>query len=104
MNDILMPIRIFISSPGDLFPERDIIKKGLSELNDSYIYRNRFKLMSYMYEHMAPALIGEEPQIVIDKYVLRPEDADIFVCMLWHRFGTPTQNLTNPDTHQPYKS
>jgi hypothetical protein len=29
------PVRVFISSPGDLFPEPDIVKQVVEELNRS---------------------------------------------------------------------
>jgi hypothetical protein len=29
------PVRVFISSPGDLLPERDIVKQVVEELNRS---------------------------------------------------------------------
>jgi len=102
MSDII-EIRIFISSPSDLLSERIIIKNVIADLNNTPQYRNRYKLTTYAYEDSAPALIGLEPQHVIDKYMLKPEDADIFICMLWLRMGTPMKDI-NPDTGEPYQS
>jgi hypothetical protein len=102
--ETVTPVRVFISSPGDLFAERKIVKDVIEELNRSPRYLNRYKLIPYAYEDSTPALAGEEPQVVVDNYLLRPEEANIFVCMLWQRMGTPTQNLVNPETGQPYQS
>jgi hypothetical protein len=82
-------VRVFISSPGDLFPERDVVKQVVEQLNRSPRYLNRYKLIPYAYEDSTPALVGSEPQAVVDKYLLRPEAADIFVGMLWIRMGAP---------------
>jgi WD40 repeat protein len=40
----------------------------------------------------------------VNNYLLRPEAADILVCMMWRRMGTPTKNLINEETGQPYQS
>ena len=36
--------------------------------------------------------------MVVDRYLLRPEEADIVVCMLWQHMGTPTIGIMDPDT------
>ena len=104
MAERVTPVRVFISSPGDLFPERDVVKEVVEELNRSPRYLSRYKLIPYAYEDSTPALVGSEPQAVVDKYLLRPEAADIFVGMLWLRMGTPTKELVNSETNQPYQS
>ncbi len=100
----IQPLRVFLSSPGDLFPERDVIKKVIDELNRSPHYQERFKIIAYAYEDRAPAAVGEGAQIAVDRYTIRPDAADIFVCMMWLRMGTETKSLINPDTGKPYQS
>src|SRR5678815_1320791 len=100
----MRPIKVFVSSPSDLFPERDVIKRVLDELDDQSNYRDRFKFIPYAYEDSVPAQVGEGAQIIVDKYLLEPPQADIFICMLWNRMGTPTKDRVNPDTGQPYQS
>jgi hypothetical protein len=63
-----------------------------------------YALVPYAYEDEVPPIIGEEPQPTVDKYLLLPQDADIVVCLLWARMGTPTVSLINPDTGPPYQS
>src|SRR5690242_11077544 len=98
MDDRVTPVRVFVSSPGDLLAERDVVKQVVDELNRSPRYLNRYKLIAYAYEDSTPALVGPEPQAVVDEYLLRSESADIFVGMLWLRMGTPTKDLINPET------
>ena len=104
MPEHVTSVRVFISSPGDVFPERDVVKRVVQELDRSPHYLYRYKLIPYAYEDSAPALAGAEAQVVVDKYLLRPEEADIFVGMLWLRMGTPTKDLINPETGAPYQS
>ena len=100
----LRPIRVFISSPEDLFSERKVIKEVIRELNYSPRYLNHFKLIPYAYEDSAPARAGQAAQVVVDNYVIHPKDTDIFVCMMWLRMGTPTTDIINPETQKPYHS
>jgi len=96
-------VRVFVSSPGDLKAEREIAAAVIRAFNDRSTIRDRYKFSAYLYEEHAPALTGEGPQDVIDQQMLRPSEADMVVCMLWARFGTPLNEI-NPDTGKPYGS
>lgn len=100
----ILPVRIFLSSPGDLFPVRDEVKRLIEELNRNPRYENRYKFILYAYEDRVPPIIAVEPQRSVDVYNLRPDAPDIFVCLLWKRLGTPTAGLTDPTTGQEYPS
>ncbi len=41
-----------------------------------------------------PPLIGEQPQQIVDRYMLQPDDADLLVCILWCRLGSPFIDAT----------
>ena len=97
-------IKVFVSSPGDLSEERSAAKAVVAQLNDSVHYRTRFKLVAYTWEDSVPAVAGLPPQRTVDSYLLRPDEADILVCLLWHRMGTPNPALVDPETGQPYHS
>ncbi len=68
----MRPVKVFISSPGDLFPERDVIKRVLDELDDQPNYKDRFKFIPYAYEDSVPSQMGRGAQIVVDDFLLRP--------------------------------
>jgi tetratricopeptide (TPR) repeat protein len=96
-------VRVFISSPGDLHEQRRMVAQEIEELNKRAGFRDRYKFVAYLYEQLAPAMTGDGPQDVVNEQMLRPSDADIVVCMLWSRIGTPLAEI-NPDTGQPYAS
>src|SRR5262245_24571038 len=101
----IAPIKIFFSSPGDLFPERAIAKRFVTDELANYPHlKGVYAVVPYAYEDEVPPIIGEEPQPTVDKYLLLPQDADIVICLLWARMGTPTLSLINPETDAPYQS
>jgi WD40-like Beta Propeller Repeat len=96
-------VNVFISSPGDLFPERSALEEVLEETEQRAQYVNRVKLVPQMYENSAPPVVGMEPQLVVDRYLVPPDKVDLFVCMLWLRMGTP-QSIIDPETKEGYRS
>jgi hypothetical protein len=81
-----------------------VVKEAIAELDHSLQYLVRYKLICYAYEDWVPPRAGPEAQVVVNTYLLRPEDADIVVCLLWQRMGTPTRELIDPETGEPYRS
>lgn len=84
----IRPVSIFLSSPGDVQAERDRAKKACLELQLEPTMRQHFRLDSYAFEDRVPPLIGDQPQQTVDRYMLRPGDADVLVCVLWNRLGS----------------
>lgn len=74
-------VGVFIISPNDVKPERDIAKKVCESFNA--------KELSFSVEHIAwedyPFRYEMNPQENIDPYL---EKADIFIVILWYRLGT----------------
>jgi hypothetical protein len=109
----LLPIRIFLSSPGDLARSRpgdlpsirNTVKGLVEEFNRSPHYEDRYKFILYSWEDRVPPIGGQPLQRSVDQYNLLPDAADIFVCLFWKRFGSPTLGLPpDPDTGEPYPS
>ena len=98
----LIPVRVFVSSPGDLKPERLAVNVVLGNLTNAY--KGLYQFDPYIYESVVPPRVGMSAQEVVDSYMLQPNEADIFICMFWIRMGTPTLSLIDPDTKQPYHS
>jgi hypothetical protein len=96
-------LRIFVASPSDLRPERQIVNRVLAELNSAPEYRLDVKFVPFLYEDSAPAVVGVEPQAVVDDFMLRAEDANIVICMFWNRLGTPL-DAVDPETGHAYES
>jgi hypothetical protein len=75
----------------------------LDELNRSPVFRDRFKLIAHAWEAGVPPAIGMHAQETVDTYLLHPAEADIMICMLWLRMGSPQQRI-DPATQLPYQS
>ena len=79
---------IFVASPGDTHEERSRIQPIVEELNVTHLQQRGIRLDLIKWEtHTFPG-ISEDSQAVINEQI--PDDYDIFVGIMWHRFGTPT--------------
>jgi hypothetical protein len=85
----LRKLDIFISSPSDVQEERRIAIRVINRLNNLPQIARRFVLKPLAYEKIVPAAVGESPQNIVDRYMMEASKADIYICILWQRFGTP---------------
>lgn len=94
-------IRIFVSSPSDLTDERDQCGAVVQELNTTLralLPEKAVELELIRWEtHTHPDLTGEPQQVVDDQI---ETDYDIFVGMMWTRFGTPTSRAGSGTEHE----
>lgn len=81
-------IKVFLASPGQLDDEREAVASALEELNQSLGSSLRFRLELVRWETHTTPTIGYDPQDLINRQI--PEDYDVFIGILWTRFGTPT--------------
>ena len=75
-------IQVFISSPGDVIPERQLAKMVLGRLNDEFSGRAL----------LVPILWEDEPLLVTETFQAQihpPHEADIYLGILWSRIGSP---------------
>jgi WD40 repeat protein len=75
-------MRIFISSPSDLAPERRIVLQVVSRLAAEF--KHHFQVSAVLWEH-EPLLATEHFQ----EGLVSPAECDFVVCMLWSRLGSP---------------
>jgi hypothetical protein len=84
-------IRIFVASPQDVAYERNRLKNVIDELNTFVADDKDFILELVRWEtHCVPDM--GETQGVINKQI---GDYDIFVGIMWKRFGTPTKKANS---------
>lgn len=88
-NKTLQKVDIFISSPGDVSAERQAAIRVINRLNKMQHISERFVLKPLAYEEEVPAAVGDAPQRTVDRYMQEAGKADIFICILWSRMGTP---------------
>ena len=79
---------IFVASPSGLELERGRLEEIIREHNISWATVFGLRLELIQWETHAHPAIGEDPQAVINEQI--PNDYDIFIGIMWHRFGTPT--------------
>lgn len=79
---------VFVASPGDVVEERDIVSMVVEEISRTIGDILQVHLQTIKWETHAWPDIGEDAQDVINKEI---GDYDIFVGIMWKRFGTPTK-------------
>ncbi len=84
-------LKVFISSPGDVIPERMIVKTVIGRLNEE------FSGCAYL----IPILWEEEPLLASDTFQAQihpPRHTDIYLGILWSRIGSPLpETIKRPD-------
>lgn len=86
MPEAVTEITVFVASPGDVAKERKALDAVVAEINRAVGQHEGFRLALRKWEtHARPA--AGRPQGVINQQ-LGP--SDIFVGIMWKRFGTPT--------------
>ena len=81
-------IGVFVASPSDLEPERNKLEEVIDELNITWSRNFGARLDLVRWETHAYPGIGKDAQDVLNRQL--PDDYDIFVGLIWGKFGTPT--------------
>lgn len=85
--------KIFLASPSDTINERRSANQTIEEINNLLGDTLKIKFEIIKWETHATPAMGR-PQGIINKQ-LRIEQCDIFVGIIWKRFGTPTGEKNN---------
>lgn len=90
---------IFVSSPSELKEERDAVDEVVTELNLTYGNANNCVIELLKWEtHSAPGISNSQTQELINSDI--GEEYDIFLGMLWKKFGTPTLDANSGTEHE----
>lgn len=81
-------ISIFLASPGDVADERERLAEVIVRWNRAWSRHFGIRLELLRWEDDAYPDIGDDAQDVVNRQI--PDDWDIFVGIMWSRFGTPT--------------
>jgi uncharacterized protein (DUF1330 family) len=81
-------IEIMIALPSDVAQERRIIRDVIHEWNAIHAKDCQLVLMPVAWETHASPEMGERPQAVINRQLLR--DSDLLIAVFWTRLGSPT--------------
>ena len=80
-------LRVFVASPGDVAEERDLVSLIVGELRRSIANFVSVELEAIRWETHAWPDVGIDAQDVINREI---GDYDVFVGVMWRRFGTCT--------------
>ena len=80
--------RILISSPSDVEEEREAIKQVIYSWNNVNSFDRKVILEPVLWETHAYPEMGDRPQGIINKQIVK--DCDILIGVFWSRIGTPT--------------
>ncbi len=80
--------RVMVASPTDVSTERRVVAEVIHEWNAIHSTDRRMVLMPVAWESHASPAMGDRPQAVINRQILR--DCDLLVAMFWTRLGSPT--------------
>lgn len=78
-----------IASPGDVEPERKIVRDVIHEWNDIHSEGRAVRLAPIGWDTHSSPDMGNHPQDIINKKVL--DRCDLLVGIFWTRIGTPTR-------------
>ena len=80
-------IVVFVASPSDLEPERNQLEEVIRELNLSWSQSLGLRLELVRWETHGYPGVGDDPQDVLNREL---PSADIFIGLMWSRYGTET--------------
>jgi hypothetical protein len=81
-------IRVVVSSPSDVLPERQAVFDAIEQLNAAYSAKGIF-VRGLGWEQLSPG-IDDSAQKLINKHVVTGHD--ILIALFWRRLGSPTQS------------
>ena len=85
-------IRVFVASPGDVTEERDTVALVVAEVRRMLATVVPYALEAVRWETHAWPDVGADAQDVINHEI---GEFDIFVGVMWRRFGTPTKRAAS---------
>ena len=94
---LLERLRVFVASPGDVVRERDHVDSIAEELNRGIASTAGFILEVVRWETHARPDMGRPQQLITNQLGA----ADIFIGIMWRRFGTPT-GVAESGTEEEY--
>ncbi|MFO0819020.1 MAG: SUMF1/EgtB/PvdO family nonheme iron enzyme [Pirellulales bacterium] len=80
-------IRVFVSSPGDVQNEREVLSSVVEGINTTDGQYRGFRLELFRWEKNTAPLVGPKPQPAVDA---QTPPYDIYLGIMSVRFGTPT--------------
>ena len=94
--------KLFLASPNDVVEERAIVKNIIDEFNDIYSDRLNALVELRSWERSSYPSCGTDAQEVINSQI--GDNYDIFLGILWTRFGSKTQRYESGTEEEFYRA
>jgi|SRR5215217_5092843 len=91
-------IAVFLASPGDVSREREVARDVIDLVNRKVAKHFELHVELYGWEDQPPGY--GRPQAQINPHV---DDADLFIGMLWRRWGTPSGDEHSSGFEEEYQ-
>ena len=101
MPRTVVAYKVFLASPGDVKKERTIVKKVIDSYNQIHSCDN-IKLELLCWEDSTHPSFGDYTQDVVNSQI--GDDYDVFIGILWARFGTPTPKYESGTEEEFYRA
>lgn len=101
MPRTVVAYKVFLASPSDVKEERIIVKKVIDLYNQIHSCDN-IKLELLCWEDSTHPSFGDYPQDVVNSQI--EDDYDVFIGILWARFGTPTLKYESGTEEEFYRA
>lgn len=89
------PFKIFLSSPGDVAPERELVERVVNRMNSELPDAPRFELVRWEDDYYTA-------NETFQKQIERPSECDLVICIFWKRLGTELPKaFQRPDGTHP---
>jgi hypothetical protein len=103
-----IPLRIFLSSPGDVAEERQLARDLIARLNKDHLLKDRVRLEAVSWDDpdAPPSMPANlSPQQAVNLGLAKPSDCDIVVVLFWNRMGTELDSSEGVKANgEPYQS
>ncbi len=86
-------VKIFLASPSDLNPEREIVADVIASLNAAWTKSRSLRLELVRWETDVAPGAGIHAQDVVNRQI--GDDYDIFLGLFWKTIGSPTRNASS---------
>lgn len=95
-------LRVFVASPRDLAEERETLESVIHELNVTWSRTVGIRLDLIKWETHTYPSVGIDAQAVINEHIA--DDYDIFIGLMWTRFGSPTGRAGSGTAEEFYRA
>ena len=94
--------KLFLASPSDVKEERLIVESIINDFNNTYSSQLNARIELCSWEKSSYPSVGEYPQAVINSQI--GDEYDIFLGILWTRFGSKTLNYESGTEEEFYRA